>query len=243
LCHAFCHGTWVQVAEDVSPVSEPQSRLQLNGKHQHRRSGSHDNLSQIVRGSRHVRTSSLSSDSSVVRQSSSGSPSASRLQAQGGIRNKLFGDVSDAYENGTSTSSGEFDLEGFEDDTQFSFSLSKREEMVQKTVARALERGRKTVWELAARRVAALLSNDAISTTSSHQFLQSLDSVNKFILIGEAFCGAEAVSLRTKLAKQSELYFGTLHRQNLEVRISWSAEEVSEFSKYSVCEFVREKFT
>ncbi|CAM6044118.1 unnamed protein product [Sphagnum compactum] len=184
---------------------------------EHRRSGSHDNLSQIVRGSRHVRTSSLSSDSSVVRQSSSGSPSASRLQAQGGIRNKLFGDVSDAYENGTSTSSGEFDLEGFEDDTQFSFSLSKREEKVQKTVARALERGRKTVWELAARRVAALLSNDAISTTSSHQFLQSLDSVNKFILIGEAFCGAEAVSLRTKLAKQSELYFGTLHRQNLEV--------------------------
>jgi hypothetical protein len=83
------------------------------------------------------------------------------------------------------------------------------------------------VWELAARRVAALLSNDAISTTSSHQFLQSLDSVNKFILIGEAFCGAEAVSLRTKLAKQSELYFGTLHRQNLEVRISLSAEEVS----------------
>ncbi|CAM6053746.1 unnamed protein product [Sphagnum tenellum] len=184
---------------------------------EHRRSGSHDNLSQIVRGSRHVRTSSLSSDSSVVRQSSSGSPSASRLQAQGGIRNKLFGDISDAYENGTSTSSGEFDLEGFEDDTQFSFSLSKREEIVQKTVARALERGRKTVWELAARRVAALLSNDAISTTSSHQFLQSLDSVNKFILIGEAFCGAEAVSLRTKLAKQSELYFGTLHRQNLEV--------------------------
>lgn len=84
-------------------------------------------------------------------------------------------------------------------------------------VSKALDKGRKHVWELAARRVSALLSCDALCTTSPHHFLQSLDWVNRFVLAGEAFSGAEAISLRAKLVKLCEKYFGTFHRQNLEV--------------------------
>lgn len=84
-------------------------------------------------------------------------------------------------------------------------------------VSKALDKGRKHVWELAARRVSALLSCDALCTTSPHHFLQSLDWVNRFVLAGEAFSGAEAVSLRAKLVKLCEKYFGSFHRQNLEV--------------------------
>ena len=84
-------------------------------------------------------------------------------------------------------------------------------------VCKALDKGRKHVWELAARRVSALLSCDALCTTSPHHFLQSLDWVNKFVLAGEAFSGSEAISLRAKLVKLCEKYFSTFHRQNLEV--------------------------
>eukprot|EP00250_Pteridium_aquilinum_P017784 c23783_g2_i2 orf=401-3664(+) len=84
-------------------------------------------------------------------------------------------------------------------------------------VNKALDKGRKHVWELAARRVSALLSCDALCMTSPHHFLQSLDWVNRFVLAGEAFSGAEAVSLRAKLVKLCEKYFGSFHRQNLEV--------------------------
>lgn len=84
-------------------------------------------------------------------------------------------------------------------------------------LSKALDKGRKHVWELTARRVSALLSCDAVCTTSPHHFLQSLDWVNRFVLAGEAFSGAEALSLRAKLVKLCEKYFGTFHRQNLEV--------------------------
>jgi hypothetical protein len=90
------------------------------------------------------------------------------------------------------------------------------------STARALERGRKTVWELCARRVAVLLSCEALCTASPHQFLQSLDWVTQFILAGEAFCGVEALTLRAKLVKQSEKYYWSFHRQNLEVSICFS---------------------
>ncbi|EFJ24849.1 hypothetical protein SELMODRAFT_442305 [Selaginella moellendorffii] len=88
---------------------------------------------------------------------------------------------------------------------------------VARAVGKGLEKGRKTVWELAARRVSALLSSDAFCAASAHHFLLNLDLLNKFILAGEAFSGAEAIPLRAKLVKQSEKYFGAFHRQNLEV--------------------------
>lgn len=196
-------------------MEDLQSAARSNGKHQHRRSGSHGDLSQFTRESRHVRTGSLSSET-LLQPVSPSAIHASRLLTRNGSRRKLVADSSEAYENGT-TSSGEFDVQSLGEDNGTSYNLAKREELVTATVARALERGRKTVWELAARRVAALLSSDAVCTTSPHQFLQSLDWVNNFILAGEAFSGAEAVSLRTKLGKQSEQYFGAYHCQNLEV--------------------------
>lgn len=207
-----CSG--IQSTEIKTPAEDPQLAVGSNGKLHHRRSGSHGDLSHIVRESKHVRTGSLSSEVFATPMSPT-SVHASRLLIRSGSRRRPNADNAEVYENGT-TSSGEFDVRFLEEDG-ISDDLEKREEVVTATVARALERGRKTVWELAARRVAALLSNDAMCQTSPHQFLQSLDWVNKFILAGEAFCGAEAVSLRTKLTKQSEQYFGAYHCQNLEV--------------------------
>jgi hypothetical protein len=197
-----------------APFEEPKLATRPNGKLHHRRSGSHGDLNHVAfRESRHVRTGSLSGELFATPMS----PTFARLLNRSGSRRRSIADSSEVYENGTTTN-GEFDVQ-FLNDNGFSDDLGRREEVVIATVARALERGRKTVWELAARRVAALLSNDAMCHTSPHQFLQSLDWVNKFILAGEAFCGAEAASLRTKLSKQSEQYFGAYHCQNLEVSI------------------------
>ncbi|CAI7876330.1 unnamed protein product, partial [Closterium sp. NIES-54] len=84
-------------------------------------------------------------------------------------------------------------------------------------VCRALQKNRKAVWELAARRVGALLTAPALCSGSSQQFLQCLEWVDKFAAVGEAFTGVEAAGLRTKMVKQSEVYFNTFHRQNLKV--------------------------
>lgn len=206
----------VQSAEIKAPPEDPRLAIRSNGKVHHRRSGSHGDLGPIaVRESRHVRTGSLSGDLFATPMSPT-SIHASRLLTRSGSRRRFVSDNTEVYENGA-TSSGEFDA-NYLGDSGISDDLERREEVVTATVARALERGRKTVWDLAARRVTALLSNDAVCQTSPHQFLQSLDWVNKFILAGESFCGAEAVSLRTKLTKQSEQYFGAYHCQNLEVR-------------------------
>jgi hypothetical protein len=202
----------VQPAAMKGPPEEPRVAIRSNGKH-HRRSGSQGDLSHIkVREGRHVRTGSLSGELFATPMS----PTASRLLNRSGSRRRLTTDSTEVYENGSSTG-GEFDVH-FLENSGISDDVGRREEVVTATVARALERGRKTVWELAARRVAALLSNDAMCQTNPHQFLQSLDWVNKFILAGESFCGAEAALLRTKLTKQSEQYFGAYHCQNLEVR-------------------------
>ena len=84
-------------------------------------------------------------------------------------------------------------------------------------VRRSLERGRKTVWELASRRAATLLSSDALVATSATHFMQVLECTRIFILGGEQFSGAQAHGLRAKAQRQSEKYFVVFHRQNLEV--------------------------
>lgn len=208
---------WFQSAEIKFPAED--QAICSNGNHHHRRSGSHGDLSQIVKESRHVRTESHSGELFAIPMSPT-SVHASRMLSRSGSRRRSFSDKSEMNENGT-FASGDFDGK-FLGESGISDNLAKREEIVSITVARALERGRKTVWELAARRVAAFLSNDAVFLTSPEQFLQSLDWVNKFILAGEAFCGTEAVSLRTKLTKQGEQYFGAYHCQNLEVSVQGS---------------------
>ncbi|XP_073395811.1 uncharacterized protein [Physcomitrium patens] len=217
MCSYHTMMTWHQKPESAE-IKDPKEDLRLairsNGNDLHRRSGSHGDLNHIIRESRHVRTGSHSGELFAIPMSPT-SVHASRLLSRSGSRRRFIPDHAEAYENNT-TASADLDSQILEENGT-SDDLAKREELVIVTVARALERGRKTVWELAARRVAALLSNDAVCRTSPHQFLQSLDWVNKFILAGEAFCGAEAVSLRTKLTKQSEQYFGAYHCQNLEI--------------------------
>ncbi|XP_024374840.1 uncharacterized protein [Physcomitrium patens] len=221
MCSYHTMMTWHQKPEsaEIKPPEDPQQAVLLNRKLQHRRSGSHGDLNQIAKERRHVRTGSLSGmrtgSELFATPMSPTSINASRLLGRSASRRRPGADISETFENGT-TSSGELDVRFLEDDGDNN-DLVRREEVVTATVARALERGRKTVWELAARRVAALLSNDAVCLSTPHQFLQSLDWVNKFILAGEAFCGAEAASLRTKLTKQSEQYFGAYHCQNLEI--------------------------
>eukprot|EP00898_Chlorokybus_atmophyticus_P003339 jgi/Chlat1/4005/Chrsp26S03986 len=84
-------------------------------------------------------------------------------------------------------------------------------------VLASLTRGRKAIWELAARRIGVLLSADAMGGTTGAHFLQIMDWTNKFIRVGEAFSGTEVPGLRTKLARQSLVYFEAYHRQNIEV--------------------------
>lgn len=115
---------------------------------------------------------------------------------------------------------------GKEEDNKADSPLSKGEGIVILIVSKALDNGRKTFWELVSWRVSALLSTMTSSScytatsNSNYRFLQSLEWANKFILAGEAFCGAEAVSLRSNLAKQTEEFFGTFHCHNIEVRFS-----------------------
>ncbi|BFI25231.1 syndetin [Marchantia polymorpha subsp. ruderalis] len=198
--------TWLPkvTLEKTAAKSEITSTPLANGRH--RRSGSYGDLLIAGEGSRHARTGSLSS-SELARFSSSsqhGSPRFANLKP---------GKHDIVSSNGSSIS--EDDFRGALDDSEHGRTIRVREAVL--SIGRGLEKGRKTVWELSARRVAVLLSCDALCATSPHHFLQSLDWVNKFILAGEAFCGAEAMSLRAKLVKQSEKYYWSFHRQNLEV--------------------------
>ncbi|XP_057836167.2 uncharacterized protein LOC131046440 isoform X1 [Cryptomeria japonica] len=83
-------------------------------------------------------------------------------------------------------------------------------------VGQALDRGRKTFWQLVTSRISTLFASDAIFSVSTHQFLQCYEFVNIFILAGEAFCGTEATEFRQKMRSLCEKYFWTFHRQNIE---------------------------
>ncbi|XP_071707741.1 uncharacterized protein [Rutidosis leptorrhynchoides] len=82
-------------------------------------------------------------------------------------------------------------------------------------VSQTLERGRRNLWQLTTSRVSVLLSSSAVSSTSIHQFLKIYEDLNIFILVGEAFCGAEAVEFRQKVKAICENYYLAFHRQNI----------------------------
>jgi len=84
-------------------------------------------------------------------------------------------------------------------------------------VSQTLQRGRRNLWHLTASRVSVLLSSATVCTASIHQFLKNYEELSVFILIGEAFCGIEAVEFRQKLKAVCENYFTTFHRQNVHV--------------------------
>ncbi|KAK7262226.1 hypothetical protein RJT34_29789 [Clitoria ternatea] len=82
-------------------------------------------------------------------------------------------------------------------------------------VSQTLQRGRRNLWHLTASRVSVLLSSAAACTASIHQFLKNYEDLSVFILIGEAFCGIEAVEFRQKLKFVCDNYFIAFHRQNV----------------------------
>ena len=84
-------------------------------------------------------------------------------------------------------------------------------------IAAALKRGRRTVWDLAARRVAALLSSDSLATSGSESYMQVVEWTSSFIAAGEAFCGSEAGALRQRLQHQTLKYFGAQHKRSMGV--------------------------
>ena len=84
-------------------------------------------------------------------------------------------------------------------------------------IAAALKRGRRTVWDLAARRVAALLSADTLAASGSEAYMQVIEWTSSFIQAGEAFCGSEAGTLRSRLQQQTVKYFGAQHRRSMGV--------------------------
>eukprot|EP00899_Mesostigma_viride_P015518 jgi/Mesvir1/23968/Mv10732-RA.3 len=84
-------------------------------------------------------------------------------------------------------------------------------------VRETLKKERKMIWELAARRVAILLSASALGPASGDNFLQVLDFSNQFIMIGESFSQLEAPGLWAKLSRQSRVYFESFHKHNMEV--------------------------
>ncbi|MDP2435516.1 MAG: syndetin, partial [archaeon] len=69
----------------------------------------------------------------------------------------------------------------------------------------------KNMWEEAQRRIAILLNALNLSAFKIDPFLQVLDSVNKFIEIGEAFSGIPSRSLTATLNKQSKDHFTAMH--------------------------------
>ncbi|KAJ7561332.1 hypothetical protein O6H91_03G024200 [Diphasiastrum complanatum] len=235
LCSYYAMMTWKHSFQSPgsSASSDVLSNLSLNGKHQ--RSRSHGSLT-ITRNE--PPTSYTVSRFSLEVSSAKSNSSAHQVTLNSGLANQRNSGTSleqSLFEgrlyrqNGAEMGSnvrgqvpegGELRQGNSENgDTGFlpdGLASQLRADTIA-NVGRALEKGRKTLWELAARRVSALLSSDEISKSSTQHFLQSLDCMNKFILAGEAFCGAEAISLRAKLIKQSDKYFGSFHRQNLEV--------------------------
>lgn len=92
----------------------------------------------------------------------------------------------------------------------------KQELLICRKVVEMLDTSRKTLWNLGCRRVTAIL---ALPTgTEGEHFMQILEWVKVFLLIGESFVGKGATAqLQNAFERQSARYFAAYHRQNLEM--------------------------
>jgi hypothetical protein len=97
--------------------------------------------------------------------------------------------------------------EGDDDDTDAKFLAS---------VAESLSRFRKTMWDKMQRKVAAILSTSQLSNYKIDDFLHVLDSVYRFIAIGEAFSGCDSDHMRRSIKSQSKQYFENMHKARME---------------------------
>jgi hypothetical protein len=209
--------------------SNMKKEQQQQSKHFHTGSISSDSLltrlsvTSLRATTTRLLTGSASQNELTTSNSSSSSSTAVDVEAENRISSSLPAGEFHVQQQGHL--SGEDTPPGGEEekDNKADSPLSKGEGIVILIVSKALENGRKTFWELVSWRVSALLSTMTSSccytatSNSNYRFLQSLEWANKFILAGEAFCGAEAVSLRSNLAKQTEEFFGTFHCHNIEI--------------------------
>jgi hypothetical protein len=83
-------------------------------------------------------------------------------------------------------------------------------------VAESLSRFRKTMWDKMQRKVAAILSTSQLSNYKIDDFLHVLDSVYRFIAIGEAFSGCDSDHMRRSIKSQSKQYFENMHKARME---------------------------
>jgi hypothetical protein len=97
--------------------------------------------------------------------------------------------------------------DGDADDTDAKFLAS---------VADSLLRFRKTMWDKMQRKVAAILSTSQLSNYKIDDFLHVLDSVYRFIAIGEAFSGCDSDHMRRSIKSQSKQYFENMHKARME---------------------------
>eukprot|EP00958_Prasinococcus_capsulatus_P021868 scaffold3031_cov393-Prasinococcus_capsulatus_cf.AAC.5 len=91
----------------------------------------------------------------------------------------------------------------------------QRQRMMCKVMCSSMERGRKTVWELASRRISTLVESEPYARSGSEQFVDVMEWCNRFIRMGENFSGGEAQLLRAKLLVGSSNYFTACHKKSM----------------------------
>jgi syndetin len=80
----------------------------------------------------------------------------------------------------------------------------------------SLSRFRKTMWDKIQRKVAAILSTSQLANYKIDEFLHVLDSIYRFIAIGEAFSGCDSDHMRRSIKLQSKQYFENMHKRRME---------------------------
>ena len=106
------------------------------------------------------------------------------------------------------------------------------------TVADSLLRFRKTMWDKMQRKVSAILSTSQLASYKIDDFLVVLDSVYRFIKVGEAFSGCNSEHLRRSIKQQSKAYFENLHKRRMEdLSIMLANEQWQPCPGLLLCEF------
>jgi len=79
-----------------------------------------------------------------------------------------------------------------------------------------LAKFKKTIWDDMQSRVSSILNLPVISSFKIDDFLKVLDSIEKFIEMGEEFTQLEAQSLRSSMKTISRTYFESMHKSRME---------------------------
>jgi hypothetical protein len=80
----------------------------------------------------------------------------------------------------------------------------------------AVANARPSVWDLMQRRVAVLVSAASMHSLTVEQFVDAVGGIERFVSIGEAFCGGESLGLRTALRLKCKAFLVGFHRERLD---------------------------